>query len=162
MMKKTFVWLCIVACVAISTAFAQKTPKEPEVRATKLTNSLEKNLTLSSEQKDKIYAINLEIAKKKDQLRADRKAASPQDKGKFKGQGKTIAQERERRIQELLNTDQKAKFEQMKAEVKKRKMEKRAKQKAKGKGKGKGKGKNNQGDDDMEEDDDDLEEDDDN
>ena len=84
-----------------------------------MTNHLEKKLALTADQKDKIYVINLDAAKKNDVLREKVKGQSA-EKGTFKEEKKSIEQERDSKIEALLTAEQKPKYEEMKENAKNR------------------------------------------
>ena len=118
-MKKIAV-LVVMAFFAIS-SFAQEAParnkKErpsPEVRAEKMTARMKEKLALSDEQATKIKAINLEAAKKKDEMKKQADA----DRAAKKAKMKTVEQERDAKIQEVLTEEQKAKYAEMKEKMK--------------------------------------------
>lgn len=94
--------------------FAQ-TPKEklqnstPEQRAEKMTAGMTKQLTLTEDQKTKVYAINLERAKQMESLKkeSDLKGSKANVRDSFKSSDEQIVA--------LLNEDQKKQYADMKA-----------------------------------------------
>ncbi len=137
---KTKFFFTLALCLSLCTvAFAQKGKgnkgemrnRPAEERATAHTNHLEKRLGLSAEQKTQVYAINLEAAKKNDELR-DKRSQAGADKKAISVERKANNENRTARIEALLTGDQKTKWEAIKAAAKARK-------EAKGKGKGKNK-----------------------
>lgn len=92
--------------------------RTPEERAQMQTDKMEKKLSLSAEQKGRIYAINLERAKQMDENRAERRSAMKKNDAS---------------IEAVLNADQKKAYADWKAE----KREKMKKHRKEGKEKGK-------------------------
>lgn len=102
--------LTIVLFVAfIATGFAQKTSVED--RAKKQSEVLEKNLSLTAEQKAKIYDALLERMKATDVLRAAAGEGNKPDPEQMK----SINQKYNKVLKEILTDEQKAKMEEMKA-----------------------------------------------
>ena len=85
----------------------------PEARAQKYTSQLTEKLSLSKEQTSKIYDINLNAANQLDELRADRV-----ENRNFKRAIKTVQKDRDTKIKTVLNTNQIAQYQQMKADMK--------------------------------------------
>ena len=145
---KAKIFLTLALCLSMFTVvFAQKGPKggkgggpknerTAEERATAHTNHLEKKLGLSADQKSQVQAINLAAAQKNDEIRAKIKAGGA-DKKALSVERRENNKNRVTQIEALLNADQKAKWEAMKAANKKR-IEERRKNKGKGPGKEKG------------------------
>lgn len=95
-------------------AFAQKDGskkghKTPEEKATHLTEVLEKKLTLTADQKTKIYAISLDGLK---QLKANRVEGQKPDKAKVKAE----LEKRDVQINAVLNDNQRKLYQDWKAE----------------------------------------------
>lgn len=121
-MKKAILTVAI-AVMGITAAFAQDSTKRvrrvmpkltAEQRAEKATSRLDQDLKLSADQKTKIYAIELDKAKKMETFRAaDREAR----KEKMKA-GKAEMDAQKAKIDAILTKDQKAKMETLKAERK--------------------------------------------
>lgn len=121
-MKKAILTIAI-AVMGLSAAFAQDTTKRmrksmpkmtAEQRAEKVTTRLEKQLSLTADQKTKIYAIELENAKKIDTWRTA-------DKGDIKGkmkERKAAMDEQKTKIDGILTAEQKTKMEAFRAEAK--------------------------------------------
>jgi Spy/CpxP family protein refolding chaperone len=107
--------------------------KTPDERANGLTNRMTEKLGLSEDQKAKIYAINLDMAKKNEAIRQNT-ALTKEDR---RAQIKANYTERRTQYQSILTAEQFAKFEAWEKEKK----AKRQENKGNGKGKGKGKGK---------------------
>ncbi|MXV50645.1 hypothetical protein GS399_06640 [Pedobacter sp. HMF7647] len=91
--------------------------KTPEQRAEMTTNVLDKKLALTSDQKAKIYAINLERAKKMETMRGQKDADHKAIKSEFA--------ESDKQINDLLTDSQKKTYADFKAQQK-QKMEARA------------------------------------
>jgi hypothetical protein len=103
--------LSIALFVAVSaTGFAQK--KTPEERATKSTEMMEKNLSLSAEQKTTIYNAQVEKLKSVDAL----KAAAGKGNAPDAEQMKAISKKYNDVVKATLTDDQKAKAKELKAQ----------------------------------------------
>ncbi|WP_145854327.1 hypothetical protein [Pedobacter suwonensis] len=123
-MKKAILTVAI-AVMGLTATFAQDTTKHArrampkmtaEQRAEKVTSRLEKQLNLTADQKSKIYAIELENAKK---LEAWRSADKGDMKGKMK-ERKAAMDEQKSKIDAVLTADQKTKMDAFRAEAKER------------------------------------------
>jgi periplasmic protein CpxP/Spy len=121
-MKKAILTIAI-AVMGLTAAFAQDTTKRArrampkmtaEQRAEKVTSRLEKQLSLNDDQKNKIYAIELENAKK---MEAWRTADKSDMKGKMK-ERKAAIDEQKAKVDAVLTADQKAKMDAFRAEAK--------------------------------------------
>lgn len=118
-MKKLFV-LALAALFTVS-AFAQNKQKgTPEERADKVTNRMKEKLNLSDEQVAKIKAINLDAAKKKEEL----KAKGKDERKQMRTQVNNIETERDSKIMEVLTEEQKAEYTKMKEKAKDRRQNK--------------------------------------
>lgn len=121
-MKKAILTIAI-AVMGLTGAFAQDTTKRArrampkmtaEQRAEKVTAKLEKELSLTADQKTKIYAVELENAKKMDAWRSA-------DKGDMKGkmkERKAAIDEQKAKIDGILTAEQKTKMDAFRAEAK--------------------------------------------
>lgn len=127
----------ITLLLALTTlgAFAQNTNKggskphkTPEERATAYANRMEKELTLTAEQKTKVHDLALARAQKMDQLREQYK---DQDKKVWQAERKKARDEFHAGMKSVLSPEQFTKWE----EQQKKKAAAAAKRKAKGKGK---------------------------
>ncbi|WP_406826786.1 hypothetical protein [Pedobacter sp. KACC 23697] len=123
-MKKAILTVAI-AVMGLTAAFAQDTTKHArrampkmtaEQRAEKVTARLEKQLSLTTDQKSKIYAIELENAKK---MEAWRSADKGDMKGKMK-ERKAAMDEQKAKIDAVLTADQKTKMDAFRAEARER------------------------------------------
>jgi len=123
-MKKAILTVAI-AVMGLAAAFAQDTTKHArrampkmtaEQRAEKVTSRMEKQLSLTTDQKSKIYAIELENAKK---MEAWRSADKGDMKGKMK-ERKAAMDEQKAKIDAVLTADQKTKMDAFRAEAKER------------------------------------------
>jgi len=121
-MKKAILTLAI-AVMGLTAAFAQDTTRRErkpmpkltaEQRAERFTSRLEKQLSLTADQKTKIYAIELENAKKMDAFRS---ADQTERKEKMK-QGKAVMEQQKAKIDAILTAEQKTKMEAFRAEAK--------------------------------------------
>lgn len=118
-MKKLFV-LALAALFTVS-AFAQNKQKgTPEERADKVTNRMKEKLNLSDEQVAKIKAINLDAAKKKEEL----KAKGKDERKQMRTQVNNIETDRDSKIMEVLTEEQKAEYTKMKEKAKERRQNK--------------------------------------
>ena len=120
-MKKAILTIAI-AVMGLTAAFAQDSTKRvrrqmpkmtAEQRAEKATSRLEKKLGLTADQKAKIYAVELENAKK---METWRKADHSAMKGKM-DERKTAMKEQKAKIDAILTADQKTKMEAFRAEA---------------------------------------------
>ncbi|MEH3115986.1 hypothetical protein [Pedobacter terrae] len=123
-MKKAILTVAI-AVMGLTAAFAQDTTKHvrrampkitAEQKAERVTSRLEKQLSLTSDQKSKIYAIELENAKK---MEAWRSADKGDMKGKIK-ERKAAMDEQKAKVDAILTADQKTKMDAFRAEAKER------------------------------------------
>jgi Spy/CpxP family protein refolding chaperone len=105
---------------------------DANARATKMTNQMAKKLFLTEDQKPKIQAINLDKAKKIDALRG----ITDKSKKELMAYRKTIEQERDNDLKNVLTLDQYEKWHQWKdekkEELKKKMQNKKAKNKEEG------------------------------
>ncbi|QPH39982.1 hypothetical protein [Pedobacter endophyticus] len=120
-MKKAILTIAI-AVMGLSAAFAQDTTKRvrrqmpkmtAEQRADRVTARMEKQLSLTADQKSKIYAIELDNAKKIDAWRTA-------DKGDMKGkmkERKAAIDSQKAKIDAVLTAEQKTKMEAFRAEA---------------------------------------------
>ena len=120
-MKKAVLTIAI-AVMGFTAAFAQDTTKRArkqmpkmtaEQRAEKATARLEKELSLTADQKTKIYAVELENAKKVETWRS---ADQGDMKGKMK-ERKEAMQAQKAKIDGILTAEQKTKMEAMRSEA---------------------------------------------
>jgi hypothetical protein len=120
-MKKAILTIAI-AVMGFTAAFAQDTTKRArkqmpkmtaEQRAEKATARLEKELSLTADQKTKIYAVELENAKKVETWRS---ADQGDMKGKMK-ERKEAMQAQKAKIDGILTAEQKTKMEAMRSEA---------------------------------------------
>ncbi len=120
-----------VMVLFVGMTFAQepgktKERKTPEERAQHKTDKMEEHLGLTADQKEMIYDINLEAAKKHV---AKREMAKEERKAKHE-EMKAEREKIEAAILDVLDDDQDAKFLQMKEERKAKHEERKAKKKA--------------------------------
>lgn len=121
-MKKLILTVAI-AVMGFTAVFAQDSTKRvrrempkltAEQRAEKATNVMEKKLSLSADQKKKVYAVELDRAKKMDAYRNEDKSAI---KGKMK-ERKADMDKSKAELDGILNAEQKTKLEAFRAEAK--------------------------------------------
>jgi hypothetical protein len=98
-----------IGFAAVAQKGGQRGSATPEERADRVTNKMAEELSLSEDQKKKVYQINLDHAKKRQAEMEARRAAMEAD---MKAQNQEI--------EALLSEEQKAKWAEMKAEGKKR------------------------------------------
>ncbi|MBB5634869.1 Spy/CpxP family protein refolding chaperone [Pedobacter cryoconitis] len=125
---KRIVLTLAIAIIGLTSAFAQTTGQQKltaEQRAEKSTAKLDKMLTLTADQKQKIYAVELDKYKQSEawhkQSTADRKAK--------KDQHATARKETDVKIDQILTADQKKKMEDLHNAKKARKHQKKDNQK---------------------------------
>jgi hypothetical protein len=149
-MKKVFLYVLMAFFSLHTMAQVDKQPRSAEERADKMTKAMQKRLNLTSSQTDQARAINLERAKQADVLKADvsqkRKdnAMDKDSKMAFKERATTIQNDHKAKFGEILNGEQKVKYDKMIADNKARLQKKRAKKMNK-KGKTKGTGTKDNG-----------------
>lgn len=127
-MKRLFLTLAIAA-IGFTGSFAQDTPKEklsPAQKAEKSTAKLQKELSLSADQKKKIYVIELDKANKGEEWHKKNKEA----KKAQKSQHEALKKSTEEQINKVLTPEQQKKLSAIHAE-KKDKKDKKEKNKAK-------------------------------
>lgn len=109
----------------ISLGYSQNTPernrpersgperpmKTPEERAKMSTDALEKKLNLSPEQKDKVYALNLERAEKMEKIHKSEMAFRKSQMEKHK----EMMAENDKKLNKILSAEQQKTLEEMKA-----------------------------------------------
>lgn len=98
-----------IGFAAMAQKGGQRGSATPEERAERITNKMAEELSLSEDQKKKVYQINLDHAKKRQAEMEARRAAMEAD---IKAQNQEI--------EALLSEEQKTKWSEMKAEGKKR------------------------------------------
>ncbi|MBC7757924.1 MAG: hypothetical protein H7069_03640, partial [Phormidesmis sp. FL-bin-119] len=85
-------------------------PRTPEQRAQMATDALEKKLSLTAEQRAKVYALNLERAEKMDKsMKSEREFRETQMKNK-----KAVMDESEKELSKVLNKEQQKSYDEMK------------------------------------------------
>ena len=103
-MKTVILGICFLLVSQISSAQTDKKGKKtPEQRAEMMTNALNKEVTLTQEQKDKVYAINLRTAQKNQEIRKQTDLTEEQKKEKLKSNN----QNRRKQVMAELTEDQK-------------------------------------------------------
>lgn len=113
-MKKIILTLGLMASIGLS-AMAQQRGGErpsPEQRATKMTEKMAEELSLTADQKKQVLEINLAQAKKMDQERQDQMKANEARKAEMKKQ--------DEQIKAVLTEEQLAKWEEIKLSQKDR------------------------------------------
>jgi len=120
---KRIVLTLAIAIIGLTSSYAQTAGKQKmtaEQKAEKSTAKLEKTLTLTADQKQKIYAVELDKYKQSEarhkQNSADRKAK--------RDQHITLKKETDAKIDQVLTADQKKKMEDLRT-AKKAKMQER-------------------------------------
>ena len=122
-MKRLFLTLAIAA-IGFTGSYAQtvKAPKEKQTatqKAEKSTAKLEKTLSLNADQKQKIYAIELDKFKKADAIHANAKDS----KKAIKDKHKAVKEATDVKLKQVLTPVQQKKLEAIKAEKKAHKKE---------------------------------------
>ena len=121
-MKKAILTIAI-AVMGFTAAFAQDSTRrvrkpQPKItaeqRAERVTARLEKELSLTADQKTKIYAIELENAKKMDSWRS----AEEGDRKEKMKERKAAIDAQKSKIDGILTADQKTKMETLRTEAK--------------------------------------------
>ncbi|WP_443939368.1 hypothetical protein [Pedobacter sp. MW01-1-1] len=119
-MKKAILTI-VIAVMGFSAAFAQNGAKRKQLanltaeqRAERATAGLDKQLSLSADQKTKVYAIQLERAKKMDAYKGEDKAALKENKKEIKA----LLEKSQSDLDAVLTPEQKTKYEAFKAEKK--------------------------------------------
>lgn len=126
-MKRTIlIGMIFLFTIALQGFAQQKEKRTPEERAAKQTEMMTKELGLTESQASRIKVINLEAAQRMESLRA----ANETDKKKIIEQKKAINTDRLNSLKAVLNAEQIAKYEEIKAQ-KKTKSKTRHKSKAK-------------------------------
>ena len=131
-MKRLFLTLALAA-FAFTASNAQSTSKDkmtPVQKAEKSTAKLQKELSLTADQKQKVYAIELDKAKKSE----DWHKKSKNDRKAQKDQHNALKEASDAQLDKVLNADQKKKLAADRAE-KKDKKDKKEKSKDKSKSK---------------------------
>lgn len=122
-MKRLFLTLAIAA-IGFTASYAQSTPKEkmtPAQKAEKSTAKLEKELSLTADQKQKIYAIELDKATKSEEWHKKNNEA----RKAMKAQHDAAKQATEAQLEKVLTPDQKKKLTDLKAEQKQKAKDKK-------------------------------------
>ena len=84
--------------------------KTPEERAQSATDALDKKLSLTAEQKAKVYALNLERAEKMDKtMKSEREFRKSQME-----KHKSLMEESDKKLSKILTEEQKKSYEEMK------------------------------------------------
>ena len=111
-MKKLVLSAILVLGITLS-GFSQEKPqrtqKSPEERAQRMTDALDKKLSLTENQKQQVYQLNLERAQA---MQHSKGTGKHQDMSQRKAQFEA----NESRLLSILNTDQRSAYEQLKAE----------------------------------------------
>lgn len=114
-MIKKFLGGAILFIGLNTVAFAQQTTDgkahhySPEKRAERMSAVMADKLSLTDEQKAKVYAINLESIQKRDMDRKERMAAE-------RDAMKALLQKQDEEINSILNAEQKVTYEKLKKE----------------------------------------------
>jgi len=114
-MKRIILTALLFAGLATAGFSQERQPREhrtPEERAQHMTDALSKKLSLSDQQKNEIYKINLDRAKEFEKLRT---AGEKRNKKDFE-QGKKLFEESDKKITKVLNNDQRKAYEELKAQ----------------------------------------------
>jgi protein CpxP len=124
-MKKALITLAI-AVMGITVGYgqtsAQKDKATPVQKAEKSTEKLQKELSLTADQKKKVYAIELDRYNKTANLHK----SGRESKSVLKDQQKAIKKDTEAKLDQVLNAEQKKKLDVIQAEKKAKKDKKKA------------------------------------
>lgn len=124
-MKKLFLTLAI-AVMGLTASYAQtaahKDKATPAQKAEKSTEKLQKELSLTADQKKKVYAVELDKFQKAETLHK----SSHEAKAAHKEKQKAIKKETEAKLDNILNAEQKKKLNAIHAEKKAKKDKKKA------------------------------------
>ncbi|MDX1903886.1 MAG: hypothetical protein SFU27_06985 [Thermonemataceae bacterium] len=116
-MKKIFLLLSFAVMVSF-VGFAQKVQQRnmptPEQRAANITEKMNKKANFTPEQKNQVYAINLDVAQRLQAVNQNLKSKRI-DNVAAAEQRKNLNKERESRIVAILTPEQKAKYSSAKA-----------------------------------------------
>jgi protein CpxP len=119
-MKSIILSICLIVIGSYSFGQEKKAKKTSEERAEIATSKLEKEITLSKEQRDKIYAINLRTAQKNQEIRKKKELTEEQKKEQLKANNKnrhqSIAGELTEEQKKILKAKRKAKKEKIEEE----------------------------------------------
>jgi protein CpxP len=121
---KRIVLTLAIAFIGLASSYAQSTGKQkmtPEQRAEKSTAKLEKELNLTADQKQKVYAVELDKYK---QTQAWHKQTSADRKAK-RDQHMTSKKETDAKIDQVLTADQKKKLDDLRTAKKARMQDKK-------------------------------------
>ena len=118
----TFLFLGL-ALSGYSQPNADRAQKTPEERAQRMTDMMDKKLSLSESQKTQIYQVNLERARAMSNRKDNR-----QDKDSVNRRKEF--ETTENRIERILNANQKAEYQKLKEERKEKMKEHRSKRKS--------------------------------
>ncbi len=121
-MKKVIVMTVLfVAMISVATAQQRGTPPSPEERAKSLTERLDKTVGLTDDQKTKIQAINLDLAKKTSEAMQNNRG----DRDAMRAKMQEIDTERDTKYKTVLTEDQFKKYADEKAKLEKERQERR-------------------------------------
>ncbi|SMD42596.1 protein of unknown function [Aquiflexum balticum DSM 16537] len=116
---KKLIMIAAIFMMTYAGAFAQrgqqKEMQSPEQRAEKMTAKMTEELGLSEDQKQKIYQINLENAKKRQEQRESMQAEREAKRAEMQAQAKAQNDQ----IEAILTPEQKTKWEEVKKENRK-------------------------------------------
>ncbi len=119
-MKRIFVVTALLMMVVTYTTAQNFTPPPAEERAKNQTERLNKLVKLNDDQKTKVQAINLDLAKKMDAAMKNR-----DDRDAMRTKMQEIETERDQKYKEILTEDQFKKYTDNKAEREKQMQERR-------------------------------------
>ena len=116
---KKIIFTLAIAVSAFTASYAQRPergPVSPEQRAERYADRLKEKLALSDSQRTEVYNLELEKAKKQQELRSKRK----EEAGKIAEARKDEMKENEDKLLKILSPEQKSKYEAFKAEGRER------------------------------------------
>lgn len=95
--------------------------KSPEERAKMMTEAMEKRLNLTADQKENVYALNLDRATKMDKMRQSQEKIRKEQMEK----GREIMEEHDKKLNKILNEEQQKVLSEAKEKQKQRMQEHR-------------------------------------
>ncbi len=95
---------------------SERMVKSPEERAKMSTEALAKRLSLTDKQKQEVYAVNLERAKKMEKLRSTEDEFRKSQMEKYQ----SLMDDSDKKLDKILTDEQRKNYEQMRAQQKER------------------------------------------
>lgn len=115
---KAFILTAAIMIGVIISGYTQtresKQNRSPEMRATKMTEALEKKLNLTAAQKERIYDLNLERAKKMEKMHREHAA----EKKEMMADRKEMMADDDKKMEKILNADQLKTYRELRSNTK--------------------------------------------